>query len=813
MSQLVVLKLGQGSWQQGFPTVIVQLWEADSLAPTQFVGSLPASKELPELYNRWRSLYKALYHKLSPRRVTPTTIEIDEEGVTNVSKNAFTDLCQQLKNRLDLWLESTSFGKVERQMRTKLLPSAEIQVIVETEDNQLQRFPWHLWSFFEDYPKAEVALSNQEYGRVEASHRAPASRVRILAILGNSKGINVQKDRILLEELPVAETVFLVEPQRQELDHWLWHERGWDILFFAGHSTSQADGTVGEIAINPTDSLTIAQLKNALRAALTRGLKLAIFNSCDGLGLARAMAELNIPQMVVMREPVPDQVAQEFLKHLLTALAGGKSFYLSVREAREKLQGLEDQYPCASWLPTICQNPAANPLDWQRLFASSDQVNERQDEFRPAPTTRSGSNTLTWRGLRIGLVTSVIITSLIMGVRSLGVLQTWELKAFDHLLRLRPSEGGPDPRVLVVEVTQEDTNQYGYPIEDIKLTELIKKLEPFRPRAIGLDMHRYQPRGQSRADFIAQFQHQNVFTVCSFGSADKNYAPPSEFSKEQLIKHVGFSDLVLDSKTNQVESIRYDLTSGGHSYQGGAVRRQLLSYDPRLAISPSLCSTPYSLSFLLAFRFLYAEGIRPMEVNENREWQFGKVAFKKLPTRFGGYQQLDGSSSQILINYRSAPPGTRVTLKQVLEGQVDRNLVEDRVILIGVTAPIARENFETPYGEMPGVWIHAHMVSQILSAGMDGRSLIWSLPQWGGFQWGDTLWVSVWSSLGGAIAWRCRSWLLLGLTNVVAFVALHQICLFILIQGGWVPLVPSLLSLLTSSFLQAFKIFDMRKPQ
>lgn len=811
MSQLVVLKLGRGNWQQGFPMVIVQLWEADNAVPMQLTGSLPASPELPELYNRWRSLYKTLYYKLHPRRVISTpgefAIEIDAEDVTNVSRDTFNDLCQQLKNQLDLWLESSSFSKVERRLRTKLVPSAEIQMIVEAEDKQLQRFPWHLWSFFEDYPKAEVALSHLEYGRVQASHQAPGSRVRILAILGNSEGINVQKDRVLLEQLPCSETVFLVEPQRQELDHWLWDKRGWDILFFAGHST---DGVVGEIAINPTDSLTIAQLRNALRAAIARGLKLAIFNSCDGLGLAQAMADLNIPQMVVMREPVPDAVAQEFLKHLLTASAG-KSFYLSVREAREKLQGLEDQCPCASWLPVICQNPAAASPDWQRLWASN--VSKQPSEFCHPIAKSDRSNLLVWQRLKTGFVTSVIITSLIMGVRCLGVLQTWELKAFDHLVRLRPSEGGLDPRILVVEVTQEDTNQYGYPLEDSKLTELIKKLELLHPRAIGLDMHRYQPRGQGRADFIAQFQQQNVFTVCSFGSADKNYAPPAEFTKEQSIKHVGFSDLVLDSKTNQGQSLRYDLAGGQIDEQGDTVRRQLLSYDPRLTASPSLCSTPYSLSFLLAFRFLYAEGIR-LEVNKNQEWQFGTVAFKKLPTRFGGYQQLDGISSQVLINYRSAPPGTRVTLKQVLQGEIDSNSVKNRVILIGVTAPIARENFHTPYGEMPGIWIHAHMLSQMLSAVIDGRSLIWSLPQWGGFQWGDTLWVLVWSSLGSAIAWRCRSWLLLGLANVVAIVALYLLSLSFLIQAGWVPLIPSLLALLlTSGFLRSFRIFDIRRSQ
>ncbi len=38
-----------------------------------------------------------------------------------------------------------------------------------------------------------------------------------------------------------------------------------------------------------------------------------------------------------------------------------------MQEARRKLQGLEDDYPAASWLPVICQNPALEPLTWLQL--------------------------------------------------------------------------------------------------------------------------------------------------------------------------------------------------------------------------------------------------------------------------------------------------------------------------------------------------------------------------------------------------------------------------------------------------------------
>jgi branched-chain amino acid transport system substrate-binding protein len=122
-----------------------------------------------------------------------------------------------------------------------------------------------------------------------------------------------------------------------------------------------------------------------MKTALANGLKLAIFNSCDGLRLAGALAHLHIPLVIVMREPVPDQVAQAFLRYFLQAFAQGQSVYLAVREARERLQGLEGQYPCATWLPIICQNPCEKPPKWSDLF------------YRPRRSNRVGI------GIAIGL--------------------------------------------------------------------------------------------------------------------------------------------------------------------------------------------------------------------------------------------------------------------------------------------------------------------------------------------------------------------------------------------------------------------------
>jgi CHASE2 domain-containing sensor protein len=187
-----------------------------------------------------------------------------------------------------------------------------------------------------------------------------------------------------------------------------------------------------------------------------------------------------------------------------------------------------------------------------------------------------------------------------------------------------------------------------------------------------------------------------------------------------------------------------------------------------------------------------------LDVNPvTQNWRFGSVEFAQLPARFVGYQDLRGN--QVMINYRTEQPAAHVTLTQLLQGQVNRSLVANRVVLIGVTAPIVHDSFITPYGEMPGLWIHAHMVSQMLSAVLDKRSLIWGLPQYQEIQWGDALWVLVWSTLGGVLVWQCRSPLWLGGTTIAAMLALHQLCLVFLIQGGWMPLVPALLGLGSTS--------------
>ena len=71
MKQRALLTLGPGDWQQGFAGVTLQLWEAGSITPIQFSGSLPAAPRLDQIFRQWRSLYVALYGNSGVWRKAP----------------------------------------------------------------------------------------------------------------------------------------------------------------------------------------------------------------------------------------------------------------------------------------------------------------------------------------------------------------------------------------------------------------------------------------------------------------------------------------------------------------------------------------------------------------------------------------------------------------------------------------------------------------------------------------------------------------------------------------------------------------------
>ncbi|MBP5975179.1 CHASE2 domain-containing protein [Brasilonema sp. CT11] len=761
MTKLIVLKL-DGDFQQGF-RVTLEIGAEGERPETEITGNLPSAPELVKQYSGWQETYRSL-GKVT-REIKVKRFRID--GSLRKLREECSTQDKELGDRLNSWLKTESFCSIREKWLEKISISDQVRVLICTDNQQVWQLPWHHWDLLERYKFAEIGLATLEYARQEQKS-IRENKVKILAILGNSEGIKLEEDKQQLENLPDAQTIILVEPQRQELNDQLW-EKHWDILFFAGHS--QTEGEKGRIYLNQTDSLSLEELRYALQTAVAGGLQLAIFNSCDGLGLAWELLHLHIPQMIVMRELVPDKVAQTFLKYFLQAFASGKPLYGAVQEARQRLQGLENEFPCASWLPVICQHRCAVPLTWAELGASR----------TPVPLTQpSRPRVFFWRRAQTILATSLVVTSLVMGTRSQGILQSWELNTYDTVMRLRPNSGTQDKHILVVTVNDDDVKQFDKPLSDRTVEQLLTKLEKYQPKVIGLDIYRDSRQKEGWDNLVERLRHSDrTVVICKVGESNGSLtiAPPPQVPPERL----GFSDAFVPDPDE-------------------TIRRYALAMEAmNRANSP--CTTPYAFSFQLIRHYLSAN--TRYEFNRGKNLSINSVVFEVLKPNSGGYQlpNDDVLGYQLLIDYRPTDRFSQVSLTQVLN---DHNsdllkLIKDRIVLIGYVGASTKDNHPTPLGKMPGVIVHTQMVSQILSAVLDRRPL---LSSWSPL--GNTLWVWSWSMVGGVLALTFRSPRNQGISIGVALLANSCICFGFFTQAVWVPLIPSALTLVMTGALMAY---------
>lgn len=379
MGKLILFKIESGSFINGFD-VSLQICEdnPDGITHpfTTITGRLPPCQPITQHYQQWQESYRSLHQQV--RLGSP------KQQVIHITNN-----CQvsaiQLKETLRNWYhcEAESFSRIREKLFTELDIEESIRFLIQTNLNEIRFLPWHLFfdSFLNLYHKAELAIAPVEYNTLNIKIKE-SSEIKILAVFGNSEGIDLKPDQEVLTNLQKAEIVTLINPSRKELFYQLY-EQEWDVLFFAGHSGKNEENWQGKLYLNEDDIITIEEFNHALKQAIQNGLKLAIFNSCDGLGLAQDLVALHLSQVIVMGEMIPDAVAHVFIKEFLNSFADNQPLYLAVRQAREKLQPLENKFPCATWLPIICQNPASLPLTWQNLQGF---------DFNPPPPVSSPKN-------------------------------------------------------------------------------------------------------------------------------------------------------------------------------------------------------------------------------------------------------------------------------------------------------------------------------------------------------------------------------------------------------------------------------------
>lgn len=369
-------------------------------------------------------------------------------------------------------------------------------------------------------------------------------------------------------------------------------------------------------------------------------------------------------------------------------------------------------------------------------------------------------------------IASITVTAWLLVVRQLGALQGLETIAFDWMMRSRP-DPGPDPRLLVVEITEADIAALQqWPISDRAIAQLLQQLQKHQPMAIGIDIVRDFPHPPGSEELVKQLQQPNTIAITTLGNDPKkqSVSAPLSISPAQ----VGFNDFAIDPD--------------------GRVRRNLIFARKDKTVIPSF-------SLQLTLLYLKEKGI-VAKLSETNQYQLGKIGFPQLQTNSGGYQKIDARAYQILLNYRSPNVAKMVTLTQAIAGEIEPDWVKDKIVIIGVTAPSLKDVFFTPYSpaqhgrQMAGVSIHAQMASQILSTVLDGQPLFWF--------WSEKieiLWIFIWAIAGGIFVAYLRNPLTLFSSAIAGVAVLVGISYGLFLTGGWIPVAaPVLAFILTGAF-------------
>ena len=316
------------------------------------------------------------------------------------------------------------------------------------------------------------------------------------------------------------------------------------------------------------------------------------------------------------------------------------------------------------------------------------------------------SNRLLYNRTLLTVGIAFAISASIIWLRQLGIIQGVELYAYDRYIQQQPSYNAQSPIVLI-QVTEDDIQRFGHPINDGVMALLLEILLSYDPAAIGVDIFRDIPtQGRNRLESVLM-NNPNIVLIEKRIGESVVYPYGLDHASQ-----VGFADLVLDAD--------------------GAIRRALLMiWDANEENQVNL-----SLALYLALMYLDQLGItQSADPDNNSFFRLGNTVIQRFNFNDGGYNIADDGGYQVLLDYSyGAHAFNSFDISEILDAQIDPSMISGKVIIIGTTSPSVKDHHETPYSSagiipMYGIEIHAHIVDQLIRAGLNGESPVRSIQE------------------------------------------------------------------------------------
>jgi len=287
-------------------------------------------------------------------------------------------------------------------------------------------------------------------------------------------------------------------------------------------------------------------------------------------------------------------------------------------------------------------------------------------------------------------------------LRSTGLAQTVDLVLYDFITHRRPAESGQQTNITLIGIEESDIQRFAWPIDDGLLCDAIDKLDQQGSVAIGFDLYRDKgvgPREQCLRDrFRDSPKLISIFNV----AADIGPVPETPPQRQS------YNDLTMDAD--------------------GVLRRDLVHVTGQDAAT---------VSFPMRVMEVATGETSLREALDNGSHDDAWVS-----ANGGGYHnEIDADLGfQRLLRFREPGSYRQFTFGQLLDDQIPQAAIQNKIVLIGSTAPSLRDLYEVPHSrfrqgaelfQVAGVEIHANRLATLLDQQRNRFTSGWIMPGWG----------------------------------------------------------------------------------
>ena len=244
-------------------------------------------------------------------------------------------------------------------------------------------------------------------------------------------------------------------------------------------------------------------------------------------------------------------------------------------------------------------------------------------------------------------------------LRSTGLAQTIDLVVYDLITNQRPAESGAETPITLIGIEESDIQRFGWPIDDGLLCQGFDQLNAGDVAVIGFDLYRDKGVGPQQQCLRDRFRDEP--TLVSIFNVAAGIGPVPGTPDERQ----SYNDLSLDAD--------------------GVLRRDLVHVTGQDAATVSFAMRVMEV----------ATGDRSLR----DAMDAGTHDDAWLSADGGGYiSEMDaGLGMQRMLRFREPWSYPLYSLADLLDGNVPPEAIQNKIVMIGSTAPSLRDLFNVPH--------------------------------------------------------------------------------------------------------------------